>query len=61
MHPVQYQCIIDNASSSASKWGKNASDLRGLTNREPFERLRSAEKLNQMSSLNRVPAVTMRR
>lgn len=22
LHPVQYQCIIDNASSSASKWGK---------------------------------------
>ena len=49
MHPVQHPN------------GENASDLLGLTDREPFERLRSAEKLNQMSSLNRVPAVTMRR
>ena len=46
---------------SAAKWGKT-SGLRGLTNREPFKRLRSAEnvKENQMSSLNRVPAATVR-
>ena len=41
---------------------KISSGSRGLTNREPFERLRSAEdvKENQMSSLNRVTAATMR-